>query len=88
MADLQEFGENLWIVDDPDVCDMGILFTTRMVLVKLRDGFASLRHRCGHQSWSCQLIEAQFTTRKLYPSGEPILPSQEKSPFSLDSYLS
>jgi hypothetical protein len=30
----------------------------------------------------------QFTTRKLYTSGEPILPSRGKSPLSLDSYLS
>ena len=35
---LQEFAENIWIVDGPDVRDMGIMFTTRMVIVKLQDG--------------------------------------------------
>jgi hypothetical protein len=34
---IQEFGENIWIVDGPKVRDMGILFTTRMVIVKLQD---------------------------------------------------
>jgi hypothetical protein len=38
MPELQEFGENLWIVDGPNVRDMGILFTTRMTLVKLSGG--------------------------------------------------
>src|SRR5579883_3449517 len=38
MPELQEFGENLWIVDGPDVRDMGIRFTTRMTLVKLSGG--------------------------------------------------
>jgi hypothetical protein len=35
---IQEFGKNIWIVDGPKVRDMGILFTTRMVIVKLQDG--------------------------------------------------
>jgi hypothetical protein len=35
---LQKFGENIWIIDGPKVRDMGILFTTRMVIVKLQDG--------------------------------------------------
>jgi hypothetical protein len=35
---IQEFGENIWIIDGPKVRDMGILFTTRMVIVKLQDG--------------------------------------------------
>lgn len=34
---IQEFGKNIWIVDGPKVRDMGILFTTRMVIVKLQD---------------------------------------------------
>lgn len=38
MGDLKEFGENIWTVDGPIVRDMGILFTTRMALVKLKDG--------------------------------------------------
>jgi uncharacterized protein DUF4336 len=35
---LQAFAENLWIVDGPDVRDFGVLFTTRMTIVKLSDG--------------------------------------------------
>ena len=38
MPKLQEFAKNLWIMDGPDVRDMGILFTTRMTIVKLSDG--------------------------------------------------
>jgi hypothetical protein len=32
---LPEFSENIWIVDGPNVRDMGIMFTTRMMIVKL-----------------------------------------------------
>ena len=35
---LQAFATNVWIVDGPDVRDMGVLFTTRMTVVKLTDG--------------------------------------------------
>ena len=38
MPDLQAFAENLWIVDGPNVRDMGVMFTTRMTVVKLADG--------------------------------------------------
>jgi hypothetical protein len=38
MPDLQEFGENIWIIDGPSVRDAGLMFTTRMALVKLVDG--------------------------------------------------
>lgn len=38
MSGLQEFGENIWIIDGPPVRDMGIMFTTRMVVVKLSSG--------------------------------------------------
>lgn len=38
MQELRSFGKNLWIVDGPDVRDMGVLFTTRMTIVKLSDG--------------------------------------------------
>jgi hypothetical protein len=36
--ELESFGENIWIADGPQVRDMGILFTTRMTIVKLSDG--------------------------------------------------
>lgn len=35
---LQSFGKNIWVIDGPDVRDMGIIFTTRMTIVKLHDG--------------------------------------------------
>jgi hypothetical protein len=35
---LQAFAKNVWIADGPDVRDMGIMFTTRMTVVKLTDG--------------------------------------------------
>jgi hypothetical protein len=38
MADFRAFAENIWIVDGPDVRDMGVMFTTRMTVVKLSDG--------------------------------------------------
>ena len=38
MTDLPAFAENVWIVDGPNVRDMGVMFTTRMTVVKLSDG--------------------------------------------------
>jgi hypothetical protein len=35
---LELFAENVWIADGPQVRDMGILFTTRMTIVKLSSG--------------------------------------------------
>jgi Domain of unknown function (DUF4336) len=35
---LQRFGQNIWIADGPNVRDMGLLFTTRMTVIKLSDG--------------------------------------------------
>jgi len=35
---LQAFAEDVWVVSGPDVRDFGILFTTRMTIVKLSDG--------------------------------------------------
>ena len=31
------FAKNIWIADGPDVRDMGVMFTTRMTIVKLSD---------------------------------------------------
>lgn len=36
--ELQVFAENVWIADGPIVRDMGVMFTTRMSVVKLADG--------------------------------------------------
>lgn len=38
MAELQEFAEDVWIVQGPNVRDFGIMWTTRMVIVRLCDG--------------------------------------------------
>jgi hypothetical protein len=38
MPEFQEFAKNVLIVDGPPVRDMGIMFTTRMSIVKLADG--------------------------------------------------
>ena len=32
------FAKNVWIANGPDVRDMGVMFTTRMTIVKLSDG--------------------------------------------------
>ncbi|HKR28193.1 MAG TPA: hypothetical protein VJS11_12095, partial [Acidobacteriaceae bacterium] len=37
MSNLHLFAENLWLVDGPNVRDMGFMFTTRMAVVKLPD---------------------------------------------------
>lgn len=36
--ELREFARNIWTVDGPNVRDFGLMFTTRMVIVKLSDG--------------------------------------------------
>jgi hypothetical protein len=35
---LRAFAQNVWIADGPTVRDFGILFTTRMIIVRLADG--------------------------------------------------
>jgi hypothetical protein len=38
MSDLSAFAESVWIVEGPSVRDMGVMFTTRMTVVRLCDG--------------------------------------------------
>jgi len=38
MSGMQAFAQNVWIIDGPNVRDFGILFTTRMIVVKLANG--------------------------------------------------
>lgn len=38
LSDLSAFTEHIWIVEGPSVRDMGVMFTTRMTVVKLCDG--------------------------------------------------
>jgi len=54
MNSLQAFAENVWIVDGPLVRDMGLLFTTRMTIVKLSDG----------SLWISSPVPASFDTLK------------------------
>ena len=38
MQGLIPFGKNIWIADGPNVRDTGLLFTTRMTVIRLSDG--------------------------------------------------
>ena len=38
MTGSEEFAEDLWVVEGPNVRDFGIIFTTRMVIARLSDG--------------------------------------------------
>ncbi len=38
VPDLQAFAKNIWLVEGPNVRDMGVMFTTRMTIVKLANG--------------------------------------------------
>ena len=38
MPECQTFAENVWIIDGPNVRDMGFMFTTRMTVVRLANG--------------------------------------------------
>jgi len=35
---MQAFGKDVWIIDGPTVRDMGVMFTTRMTIIRLSDG--------------------------------------------------
>ena len=38
MAEWEQFADDLWVVEGPNVRDMGFMFTTRMAIAKLSDG--------------------------------------------------
>ncbi len=38
MAKWEQITDGLWIVEGPNVRDMGFMFTTRMTVAKLSDG--------------------------------------------------
>ncbi len=40
MRALQAFAKNVWIIDGPNVRDIGVMFTARITVVKLSDGSA------------------------------------------------
>ncbi|MGA8074831.1 MAG: DUF4336 domain-containing protein [Candidatus Acidiferrales bacterium] len=38
MTECEEFADDLWVMEGPNVRDFGIIFTTRMVIARLSDG--------------------------------------------------
>ena len=54
MANLNEFARDVWTVQGPDVRDMGVMFTTRMTIVRLSDGTL----------WVDSPVPVQFKTLK------------------------
>jgi len=54
MTDLQKFAENIWIVDGPLVRDTGLMFTTRMTIIRLSHG----------SIWISSPVPASFDTLK------------------------
>jgi len=51
---LTQFGDNIWIVDGPIVKDMGLSFSTRMIVVKLLD----------NSLWVCDPVKISDNTLK------------------------
>lgn len=51
-AQIQAFGEDLWIVDGPIAYDMGFPFSTRMIIAKLNDG----------SLWMCDPVQVSTNT--------------------------
>jgi hypothetical protein len=60
--ELQEFAQNVWIADGPNVRDMGVLFTTRMTVAKLADG----------SLWVNSPVPVPFDTLKCITSLGPV----------------
>jgi hypothetical protein len=74
MSDISEFAQGVWIVEGPNVRDMGIMFTTRMTVVKLSDGsckvckFAAMRSspksaKLARSTRYAQILSARFNIR-------------------------
>ncbi|MCL2832486.1 MAG: DUF4336 domain-containing protein [Treponema sp.] len=51
---LAEFGRNLWVIEGPLVKDMGLSFSTRMIIARLTD----------KTLWICDPVEISDSTRK------------------------
>ena len=62
MSDLKTFAKNVWIVDGPPVRDFGVMFTTRMTVVKLCDG----------SLWVSSPVPAPFDTLKRITESGPV----------------
>ena len=37
-AELLPFGNNIWVIEGPIVKDLGLSFSTRMIIVRMSDG--------------------------------------------------
>jgi len=62
MPELQAFAKNIWIVDGPNVRDMGVMFTTRMTVVKLSD----------NSLWVDSPVHVPFETLKVITELGPV----------------
>ena len=62
MSDFPAFAENVWIVDGPNVRDFGVMFTTRMTVVRLSDGSV----------WANSPVPLRFDTLKRITALGPI----------------
>jgi hypothetical protein len=65
MAQFENFAEDLWIVEGADVRDFGILWTTRMVIVRLHDGSLWVDSPVSVQSDTLKRVTALGTVRYL-----------------------
>src|SRR5579863_168007 len=54
MPELREFAKNVWVIEGPKVRDCGVLFTTRMTVIRLSDG----------SIWVSSPVPAAFDTLK------------------------
>jgi hypothetical protein len=62
MPELQAFAKNIWVIDGPNVRDMGVMFTTRMTVVKLSDGSV----------WMSSPVPVSFETLKRITALGPV----------------
>ena len=54
-AELLPFGKNIWVIEGPMVKDMGLLFSTRMIVVRMSDG----------SLWVCDPVRISDNTHRL-----------------------
>ena len=62
MASFQEFAKDVWIVEGPNVRDLGVVFTTHMVVTRLSDG----------SSWVDSPVSVSFDTLKRVTALGPV----------------
>ena len=62
MASFEEFAKDVWIVEGPNVRDLGVVFTTHMVVTRLSDG----------SSWVDSPVSVSFDTLKRVTALGPV----------------